>query len=193
VLASGLGDEEARARTAVEEAKAGHAVALIGSGDAGVYAMASPALEMADETIDVVGVPGITAALAASARLGAPLGHDHVAISLSDLHTPWPAIETRVRAAADADLVVSFYNPRSRGRDWQLPRALEILRSRRPSSTPVGLVRDVTRPGERVLLTTLADVDPTDVDMLTTVVIGSSQTSTIAGRMVTPRGYRWAP
>lgn len=193
VLASGLGDEEARARTAVEQARAGHAVALIGSGDAGVYAMASPALEFADEGIEVVGVPGITAALAASARLGAPLGHDHVAISLSDLHTPWPAIEQRVRAAADADLVVSFYNPRSRGRDWQLPRALEILASRRPPETPIGLVRDASRPGERVLLTTLAEVDPADVDMLTTVVVGSSQTRTIAGRMVTPRGYRWAP
>jgi cobalt-precorrin 5A hydrolase / precorrin-3B C17-methyltransferase len=193
VLATGLGDEEARARTAVHEARAGHAVALIGSGDAGVYAMASPALEMADETIDVVGVPGITAALAAAARLGAPLGHDHVAISLSDLHTPWPAIEMRVRAATDADLVVSFYNPRSRGRDWQLPRALELLAARRPAGTPVGLVRDVSRPRERVLLTTLAEVEPTEVDMLTTVVVGSSQTRLIAGRMVTPRGYRWAP
>ncbi len=193
VLASGLGDEEARARTAVDEARAGHAVALIGSGDAGVYAMASPALEMADETIDVVGVPGITAALAASAVLGAPLGHDHVAISLSDLHTPWPAIEQRVRAAAEADLVVSFYNPRSRGRDWQLPRALELLRERRPETTPIGLVRDVSRPRERVLLTTLGEVDAADVDMLTTVVVGSSQSRIIAGRMVTPRGYRWAP
>lgn len=193
VLSSGLGDEEARARTAVDEAEAGHAVALIGSGDAGVYAMASPALEFADETIDVVGVPGITAALAASAVLGAPLGHDHAAVSLSDLHTPWPAIEQRVRAVAEADLVVSFYNPRSRGRDWQLPRALEILRERRPAATPVGLVRDVSRPGERVLLTTLGEVDPADVDMLTTVVVGSSQSRTIAGRMVTPRGYRWAP
>jgi cobalt-precorrin 5A hydrolase/precorrin-3B C17-methyltransferase len=193
VLASGLGDEEARARSAVDEARAGHAVALIGSGDAGVYAMASPALEMADDSFDVVGVPGITAALAAAARLGAPLGHDHVAISLSDLHTPWPAIENRIRAAADADLVVSFYNPRSRGRDRQLPRALELLAARRPSTTPVGLVRAVTRPGEQVRLITLAEVDPGEVDMLTTVIVGSSQTRIVAGRMVTPRGYRWAP
>lgn len=192
VLESGLGDEEVRARTAVDEACAGHAVALIGSGDAGVYAMASPALEMADESIDVVGVPGVTAALAASAALGAPLGHDHVAISLSDLHTPWPAIEQRVRAAADADFVVSFYNPRSRGRDWQLPRALELLGANRPPETPVGLVRDVTRPREQVVLTTLAKVDPAAVDMLTTVVVGSSQTRIVGGRMVTPRGYRWA-
>jgi len=118
VHASGLGDEEARARTAVRLAAAGHAVALVGSGDAGVYAMASPALERYDGSFDVVGVPGVTAALAAAALLGAPLGHDHCAISLSDLHTPWEVIERRVRAAAAADLVVTFYNPRSRGRDW---------------------------------------------------------------------------
>jgi cobalt-precorrin 5A hydrolase/precorrin-3B C17-methyltransferase len=88
---------------------------------------------------------------------------------------------------------VSFYNPRSRGRDWQLPRALELLAHRRPASTPVGLVRDVSRPGERVVLTTLAEVDPIEVDMLTTVVVGSTQTRIVAGRMVTPRGYQWAP
>jgi cobalt-precorrin 5A hydrolase/precorrin-3B C17-methyltransferase len=134
----------------------------------------------------------VTAALAAAAVLGAPLGHDHVAISLSDLHTPWPAIEQRVRAAAEADFVVSFYNPRSRGRDWQLPRALELLGANRPPETPIGLVRDVTRPREQVVLTTLAKVDPAAVDMLTTVVVGSSQTRLVGGRMVTPRGYRWA-
>ena len=192
VLESGLGQEEERARTAVELARAGHAVALIGSGDAGVYAMASPALEMADNSFDVVGVPGITAALAAAALLGAPLGHDHAAISLSDLHTPWPAIVRRVTAAAQGDFVVTFYNPRSRGRDHQLPDALDLLRAHRPPTTPVGLVRDASRPGERVVLTTLEDVRPEDVDMLTVVVVGSSQTVAVAGRMVTPRGYRWA-
>jgi cobalt-precorrin 5A hydrolase / precorrin-3B C17-methyltransferase len=192
VLESGLGHEEERARTAVDLARAGNAVALIGSGDAGVYAMASPALEMADDTFDVVGVPGITAALAAASLLGAPLGHDHAAISLSDLHTPWPAIERRVRAAAEGDFVVTFYNPRSRGREHQLPAALDILREHRPPTTPVGLVRDASRPGELVLLTTLQEVRPEDVDMLTVVVVGSSQTVEVAGRMVTPRGYRWS-
>lgn len=192
VLESGLGQEEERARTAVDLAREGHAVALIGSGDAGVYAMASPALEMADDSFDVVGVPGITAALAAASLLGAPLGHDHAAISLSDLHTPWPAIERRVRAAAEGDFVVTFYNPRSRGRNHQLTDALEILRGHRPPTTPVGLVRDASRPAERVILTTLADVRPDDVDMLTVVVVGSSQTVEVAGRMVTPRGYRWS-
>jgi cobalt-precorrin 5A hydrolase/precorrin-3B C17-methyltransferase len=191
VLESGLGAEEERARTAVAEARAGHAVALIGSGDAGVYAMASPALAEAADDIDVVGVPGVTAALAAAALLGAPLGHDHVSISLSDLHTPWDVIERRVRAAAESDLVVTFYNPRSRGREWQLPRALQILRDHRPASTPVGLVRDASRADERVILTTLADIDPGLVDMRTAVVVGNSQTRVLAGRMVTPRGYTW--
>ncbi|MGW0141767.1 precorrin-3B C(17)-methyltransferase [Streptomyces calvus] len=191
VLESGLGAEEERARTAVAEARAGRAVALIGSGDAGVYAMASPALAEASDDIDVVGVPGVTAALAAGAILGAPLGHDHVSISLSDLHTPWEVIERRVRAAAEADLVVTFYNPRSRGRDWQLPKALAILAEHRAPETPVGVVRNASRADESSRLTTLAALDPATVDMMTVVTVGNTATREIAGRMVTPRGYRW--
>ena len=198
VLASGLGAEQERARTAVAEAAAGHAVALVGSGDAGVYAMASPALEALDDAlaaggpaIDVTGVPGVTAALAAAATLGAPLGHDHAYVSLSDLHTPWAAIERRLSAAAEADVAVAIYNPRSRGRSGHLCRALAILAGRRPPGTPVGLVREASRPGERTMLTTLADLDPDQVDMLTVVIVGSSTSRVVAGRMVTPRGYRW--
>ncbi|MET8838091.1 precorrin-3B C(17)-methyltransferase [Micromonospora sp. NPDC004540] len=191
VLASGLGAEEARARAAVAEATAGHAVALVGSGDAGVYAMASPALEYADGRIDVVGVPGVTAGLAASALLGAPLGHDHVYLSLSDLHTPWAVIACRITAAAEGDLVALLYNPRSRTRDWQLGAALETFAAHRPPDTPVGVVRNASRPGERVHLATLATLDPALVDMYSVVVVGSSQTRVVAGRMVTPRGYRW--
>ncbi|MFE7353934.1 precorrin-3B C(17)-methyltransferase [Streptomyces sp. NPDC057543] len=191
VLESGLGAEEARARTAVAEARKGHAVALIGSGDAGVYAMASPALAEAGADIDVVGVPGVTAALAAAAILGAPLGHDHVSISLSDLHTPWEVIERRVRAAAEADLIVTFYNPRSRGRDWQLPKALSILSEYREPATPVGVVRNASRPDESSRVTSLAALDPATVDMMTVVTVGNTATREIAGRMVTPRGYRW--
>ncbi|MGC4768324.1 precorrin-3B C(17)-methyltransferase [Micromonospora sp. DT44] len=191
VLASSLGAEEARARAAVAEAAAGRAVALIGSGDAGVYAMASPALEYADERIDVVGVPGVTAALAAGALLGAPLGHDHAYVSLSDLHTPWEVIERRVTAAAEGDFVTVFYNPRSRARDWQLGKALGILAGHRPPDTPVGVVRNASRPGERVHLTTVATFDPAVVDMYSVVVVGNSDTRLVAGRMVTPRGYRW--
>lgn len=191
VLESGLGAEEERARTAVAEARRGQAVALIGSGDAGVYAMASPALAEASDDVDVVGVPGVTAALAAGALLGAPLGHDHVSISLSDLHTPWEVIERRVRAAAEADLVVTFYNPRSRGRDWQLPKALAVLAGHRTPATPVGVVRNASRADESVRLTTLAGLDPATVDMMTVVTVGNTATREIAGRMVTPRGYRW--
>ncbi|MFF5141201.1 precorrin-3B C(17)-methyltransferase [Streptomyces sp. NPDC013157] len=191
ILESGLGAEEERARTAVAEARAGQAVALIGSGDAGVYAMASPALAEASDDIDVIGVPGVTAALAAGAILGAPLGHDHVSISLSDLHTPWEVIERRVRAAAEADIVVTFYNPRSRGRDWQLPKALAILAGHREPATPVGVVRNASRPDESSRLTTLGALDPAWVDMMTVVTVGNTATRNIAGRMVTPRGYRW--
>lgn len=193
VLESGLGDEEVRARTAVERARAGHAVALVGSGDAGVYAMASPALDLAGDDIDVVVVPGVTASLAAAALLGAPIGHDHAVLSLSDLHTSWEAIERRVRAAAEADFVVTFYNPRSRGRDWQLSTALRILADHRAAATPVGVVRNASRTGERVELTTLADLDLETVDMSCVVVVGSTSTRVRAGRMVTPRGYPWPP
>jgi cobalt-precorrin 5A hydrolase/precorrin-3B C17-methyltransferase len=188
---TGLGKEEERAQSAVALAAEGHAVALLGSGDAQVYAMASPALEVAGADIDVVVVPGVTAALAAGALLGAPLGHDHASISLSDLHTPWEAIEQRVRAVAEADLVVSFYNPRSRGRDWQLPKALAILSAHRPPTTPVGVVTHASRPGEQVAVTTLAELDVESVGMYSLVTVGSSQSRVVAGRFVTPRGYRW--
>ena len=191
VRASGLGEEEQRAADAVALAAKGHAVALIGSGDAGVYAMASPALQQAGPDIEVIGVPGVTAALSAAALLGAPLGHDHILISLSDLHTPWPVIERRVLAAAEADLVTCFYNPRSRDRHWQLGAALDTLRVRRPPDTPVGAVRQAGRPGQRVWTAPLASFDASDVDMLTTVIVGSTATRLVAGRMVTPRGYRW--
>lgn len=191
VRASGLGAEEARAGEAVELAARGRAVALIGSGDAGVYAMASPALERCPADVEVVGVPGVTAALAAAALLGAPLGHDHAVISLSDLHTPWPAIERRIRAAADGDFVVCFYNPRSVQRHWQLRAALDVLAAHRPAETPVGAVRQASRTGQRVWYAPIKEFDPDEVDMLTTVVVGSSHTRMVGGRMVTPRGYTW--
>ncbi|MEY9964681.1 cobalt-precorrin 5A hydrolase/precorrin-3B C17-methyltransferase [Streptacidiphilus sp. MAP12-16] len=191
IEATGLGAEEERARSAVRLAEQGHAVALIGSGDAGVYAMASPALAEAGTDIDVVGVPGVTAALAAAALLGAPLGHDHVSISLSDLHTPWEVIERRVRAVAESDIVVTFYNPRSRGRDWQLPKALSLLAEHRDPNTPVGVAHSISRPDEWHTVTTLAELDVTTVDMTTVVVVGNTASRQVAGRMVTPRGYRW--
>jgi cobalt-precorrin 5A hydrolase / precorrin-3B C17-methyltransferase len=184
-----LGQEVERADRALDLAGRGMAVALVGSGDVGVYAMGSPTLERAGDDIDVLVVPGITAALAASALLGAPFGHDHCHISLSDLMTPWPRIRARIEAAAQADLAVAFYNPRSRGRDWQLEAARRILLEHRPARTPVGVVRDAERPGQQVVHTTLGELDVTQVQMTTVVLVGTSQTRRIAGRMVTPRGY----
>jgi cobalt-precorrin 5A hydrolase/precorrin-3B C17-methyltransferase len=191
VIESGLGHEEERARAAVAAASEGQAVALVGSGDAGVYALAGPALELAAADIDVHGVPGLTAALAAASLLGAPLAHDHAYVSLSDLHTPWEIIERRIRAAAEGDFTVCLYNPRSRARDWQLPKALAILAAHRPPQTPVGYVRNASRPGETTTITTIGEVDPELIDMFTVVIVGSSHSRTVAGRFVTPRGYRW--
>ena len=184
-----LGNEVERAELALAEARSGGSAALVSSGDVGVYAMASPVLELAGDDVDIVVVPGVTAAQAAASLLGSPLGHDHCAVSLSDLLTPWEVIQARVRAAAEGDFVVSLYNPRSNGRDWQLGKVKEILLQHRPPDTPVGIVRDAYRPAQQIILTDLASLRPEDVDMLTTVIVGSSQTRVVAGRMVTPRGY----
>ncbi len=189
VLALPLGDEVVRAEKALAEVRDGGSVALVSSGDVGVYAMASPALELAGDNVEVVVVPGVTAAQAAASLLGSPLGHDHCSISLSDLLTPWEVIENRVRAAALGDFVVILYNPRSRGRDWQLGNVCEILLEHRPPDTPVGVVKDAYRPTQSVTLTDLASLRPEEVDMLTVVIVGNSQTKLVAGRMVTPRGY----
>ena len=189
VQATPIGDEVARAEQAVKAARAGRSVALISGGDVGVYAMGSPALERAGDDIDVIVVPGVTAAVAAAALLGSPLGHDHCAISLSDLLTPYEVIRRRVKAAAEGDFVVSFYNPRSRGRSWQLEEARLVLLEHRKPDTPVGIVTDAYRPTQRVLVTALAEFDTTVVDMLTIVVVGNTQTRMQGGRVVTPRGY----
>jgi cobalt-precorrin 5A hydrolase/precorrin-3B C17-methyltransferase len=189
VLTPPLGNEVERAELALAEARAGGSATLVSSGDVGVYAMASPVLELAGDDVDVVVVPGVTAAHAAASLLGSPLGHDHCSVSLSDLLTPWAVIQSRVMAAAEGDFVVSLYNPRSKGRNWQLGKVKEILLGHRPPDTPVGIVRDAYRPAQQVILTDLASLRPEDVDMLTIVVVGSSQTRVVAGRMVTPRGY----
>jgi cobalt-precorrin 5A hydrolase/precorrin-3B C17-methyltransferase len=189
VLTPPLGSEVERAKLALAEARAGGSAALVSSGDVGIYAMASPALELAGEDVDVVVVPGVTAAQAAASLLGSPLGHDHCSVSLSDLLTPWSVIQDRVMAAAEGDFVVSLYNPRSKGRDWQLGKVKEILLEHRPPDTPVGIVKDAYRPTQRVIIIDLASLRPEDADMLTIVLVGSSQTRVVAGRMVTPRGY----
>jgi precorrin-3B C17-methyltransferase len=195
VVRSPIGDEVVRAKQAVAEAGAGRRVALVCSGDPGVYAMATLALEVTAESgggveVEVEVVPGVPAAQAAAALLGAPLAHDHAVISLSDLLTPWSTVEARLRAAAEGDLAVALYNPRSAARSWQLDAARRILLEHRPPDTPVGVVTDAARPGQRVELTTLAQLDTAPVGMTTCVIVGSSATRIAGGRMVTPRGYQ---
>jgi cobalt-precorrin 5A hydrolase/precorrin-3B C17-methyltransferase len=196
VVSSPIGEEVQRCSTALSAAASGRRVALVCSGDAGIYALATLVFELApqhpslDPLVDIEVVPGVTAAVTSAALLGAPLGHDHAAISLSDLLTPWPVIADRLSAAAASDLVVSLYNPRSAGREWQLAAALELLGDRRPPSTPVGIVTDGGRLGEQVTLTTLGDLNPTTVGMTSCVIVGASTTRVVGGRMVTPRGYQ---
>ena len=197
----GLGQERDRVAHAFALAAQGRQVALICSGDAGIYAMASLAFEMLDASDDplwhrlAVDVsPGITAMQAAAARVGAPLGHDFCAISLSDLMTPWPAIERRIEAAAAGDFVTAFYNPVSLRRRTQLPRAREILLRHRQPSTPVVLARNLGRADESIRVTDLASLNVDDVDMLTLVLVGASTTVALVrgdGRTMvyTPRGY----
>jgi cobalt-precorrin 5A hydrolase/precorrin-3B C17-methyltransferase len=191
VVRSPIGAETERCTEALHRAAAGERVALVCSGDPGVYAMASLVCELAPHHGDppLAVVPGVTAALAAAAVLGAPLGHDHAAISLSDLLTPWSVIERRLRAVAEGDFTVSLYNPRSKRRTAQLDTALEILAAHRPPGTPAAIVTDVGRRGQRVVRTTIAELDPEQVDMLSLVVVGSGTTRWEGDRMVTPRGY----
>jgi len=194
VVRSPIGAEADRCREALRRAAAGEQVALVCSGDPGVYAMASLVLELAPDFGDppVRVVPGVTAALGAAAVLGAPLGHDHAAVSLSDLLTPWEVIARRLRAVAEGDLVVTLYNPRSSRRTTQLGAALGILAEHRGPATPAAVVTDIGRAGGgagEVVRTTLAGLDPEVVSMRSVVVVGASSTRWIGDRMVTPRGY----
>lgn len=197
---SGLGSEEARARRAIELAASGARVALISSGDAGIYGMATLVFElMARENhaawnrVALTVAPGLSALQAAAARAGAPLGHDFCAVSLSDLLTPWPVIEKRLAAAAEGDFVVALYNPKSIKRVDQLPRALAILAARRPTDTPVILARNLGRAEESVEIHALAAFPVERVDMLSILIVGAASTrlARIGRRDVvyTPRGY----
>lgn len=190
VRPSSMMREVERVREALDLARAGRRVALVSSGDAGVYGMGGLALELAEEGDDVRVVPGVTAALAAASILGAPLANDFAVASLSDLLTPLPVILKRVEAAALGDLVLVLYNPRSHRRVEPLDRALGILRAHRAPDTPVGAVRHALRPGQEAWISALADFDPGRVDMNTVLVVGSQQTMVRNGRLVTRRGYR---
>lgn len=191
-----LGEEAARVQQAIELAAEGKVTALVSSGDIGIYAMATLVFELLEQQarpewddIDVEVIPGISAMQVAAARSGAPLGHDFCTVSLSDLLTPWEAIEKRLKAAAEGDFVVSFYNPVSKKRDWQLAKAREILLQHRPADTPVVIARNLGREGECVTLTTLDALRVEQVDMLTMVTVGNSETRRWKERVYTPRGY----
>ncbi len=190
---TGMTRELDRCRWALETARAGRKVALVCSGDAGVYGMASPLLELAEEFPDVPVevVPGLTAALSGGAVLGAPLAHDFCVISLSDRLTPWAMIEKRLAAAAMGDFCIALYNPASKGRPDYLARAVRILLEQgKAPETVCGLVRNIGREGQSRTLMTLAGLETAPVDMFTTVYIGNAATRALRGRMVTPRGYR---
>ena len=194
-IALPLTQEVARAQLAVERALAGQAVSVISSGDAGIYGMASLVLEVLerhqDSTVmpDVVVIPGVSAVNACAALLGAPIAHDFAVLSLSDLLTPWAVIEKRLAAAAEADFVMVLLNPRSARRQWQFMRACALIGQHRVPETPVGLVRNAYRPDQAVVLTTVSSLADADVDMLTTVIVGNSQTRCFQARLITPRGY----
>ena len=185
--------EMERCRWALETAAAGKNVALVCSGDAGVYGMASPVLELAKEYPDVriEVVPGVTAALSGAAVLGAPLGHDFCVISLSDLLTPRSLIEKRLQCAAAGDFALCLYNPASHRRRDHLQRAVEILLAAgKAENTPCATVRNIARPGQQVQFYTLEELREAPVDMFTTVFVGSSSTLQQDSWMITPRGYR---
>jgi precorrin-3B C17-methyltransferase len=194
VAATGMTGEVARCRLALEAAAAGRRVALVSSGDAGVYGMAGLALEMLAAMglggqVEFSVVPGIPAVCAAAALLGAPLTHDFAVVSLSDLLTPMETIRRRLDAALGADFVLALYNPRSRRRSGHLALALALAARHRDPQTPVGMVKKAFRPGQEIRVTALAAADPDWADMLTLVVIGNTATRLAAGAMLTPRGY----
>ena len=192
MISTGMKQEEARCRAAVAAAAGGKTVAVVCSGDAGIYGMAGLVYEVAQEypPIEIEVIPGITAACGGAAVLGAPLTHDFAVISLSDLLTPWQTISRRLEAAAEADFVICLYNPRSRGRAEALRRACDILLRHKPAETVCGFVRNIGREGEQAVTLTLEALrDNEEVDMFTTVFVGNRQTMLLNGRMVTPRGY----
>jgi adenosylcobyric acid synthase len=195
VVSSGMTREVERCREALRLAGEGRTVALVSSGDAGVYGMAGLVLELSpSENIEVVIVPGVSAVQAAAAVLGAPLMHDFAVISLSDLLTPWELIENRLTAVAAADFVVALYNPRSKGRARHIQRAQELLLASRSPQTPVGIVRNACRDGQEKILSTLAEMPLESIDMFSLVIVGNSATYVDGQqRMVTPRGYETGP
>ncbi len=192
-IATPMMQEIERCRLALATAEEGKNTVMICSGDAGIYGMASPVLELAEEYgAEVEIVSGVTAACSGAALLGSPLTADFAVISLSDLLTPWETIEKRLEAAAGGDLVTVLYNPASRKRADYLSRACAVFLKYRPAETVCGIARNIGREGEEARLLSLAELERYAADMFTTVFIGNSATKVIGGKMVTPRGYRHA-
>lgn len=192
IIASAMRRETERVELALNEAKVGKTVSIISSGDPGVYGMAGLALELVykqDVRLPVEIIPGIPAANAAAAVLGAPLMHDYVVISLSDLLTPWETIEKRITCAAEGDFVIVLYNPRSSQRDWQIEKTAEIILRYKSPDTPVGIVKDVSREGESIIISTLDKMTSCPIDMTTIIIIGNSTTFLYRNYMITKRGY----
>jgi precorrin-3B C17-methyltransferase len=193
VISSGMRSEIERATLALEKAEAGKVVSVISSGDSGVFGMAGLVLEVAQNSkqkIPVEIVPGIPSENAAAALLGAPLMHDHVTISLSDLLTPWDVIEKRVELAAEGDFVVVLYNPKSSERKWQIEKTIEIMLSKKSSDTPVGIVKSAMRKKQNIIITNLGEALEHPIDMTTILIIGNSTTFVYDNYMVTKRGYK---
>lgn len=191
LVATGMRGEVERCRQALARAASGERVAVVCSGDPGVYGMAGLLFELAEEYpgVEVEVVPGVSAANGGAALLGAPLMHDWCSISLSDLMTPWELIERRLEAAAQADLCICLYNPASHGRPDHLRRACDVLLRHLSGETVCGMARRIGRDGEHVQTLTLHELRDAQADMLTSVFVGNSQTRVVSGRMVTPRGY----
>jgi precorrin-3B C17-methyltransferase len=194
VFSTGMTHEVERCEKAISLAREGKSVAVVSSGDSGIYGMAGLIFELlsGDTSVEVEVIPGVPAFVAAASLLGAPLMHDFASISLSDLLTDWDLIEARLDAAAKADFVMALYNPKSSKRVEGLGRALDIIGRHRPGSTPVGIVRNASRKDEEVIMTTLKETPSfaEKIDMLTILIIGNSSTYSSLGRMITPRGYR---
>lgn len=192
-FSSGMTKEMKRAEEAFSLASGGRHVVVVSSGDAGIYGMAPLILEIAASggwpDVEIEVLPGISAFQAAAAKLGAPVSHDFCSISLSDLMTHWEVIEKRIEAAASADFVTAVYNPRSRGRYWQIHRFKELFLRHRSVSTPVGIVRNASRSDESVLHSTLGEFDPDSLDMFSVMLVGNSATFFAGQQMITPRGY----
>lgn len=188
LFSTGMRGEEARCRKALELSKEDNTVALISTGDSGIYGMAGLILQMQkDENVEII--TGVTASSAAGSVVGAPLMHDNCNISLSDLMTPYELIKKRVRNAADADMIISLYNPRSKGRPHYLREAIEIIKEYRDLNTPVAVVRHAFKRGQEYKLFNLENFDEEVVDMFSIVIVGNSQSFVKEGKFITPRGY----